>query len=51
MAGQSAREWPFFPFCGQRCKTIDLGRWLKEVYAVKAEELEDQGDLAEVDTP
>jgi endogenous inhibitor of DNA gyrase (YacG/DUF329 family) len=22
------------PFCSDRCRTIDLGRWLGEVYAV-----------------
>jgi hypothetical protein len=22
----------FFPFCGERCKLIDLGRWLDEKY-------------------
>jgi endogenous inhibitor of DNA gyrase (YacG/DUF329 family) len=25
---------PFFPFCGERCKLIDLGRWLGEKYRV-----------------
>ena len=24
----------FFPFCGQRCKLIDLGRWLDEKYQI-----------------
>lgn len=24
----------FFPFCGDRCKTIDLGRWAKGDYKV-----------------
>jgi uncharacterized protein len=23
-----------FPFCGPRCKTIDLGKWLSEQYRV-----------------
>jgi len=22
------------PFCGDRCRTIDLGRWLGETYAL-----------------
>ena len=30
-------DWPFFPFCCERCKTIDLGRWLDERYAVPSE--------------
>jgi endogenous inhibitor of DNA gyrase (YacG/DUF329 family) len=25
---------PALPFCGERCRTIDLGRWLGEVYQV-----------------
>ena len=29
--------WPSFPFCSQRCKTIDLGRWLGESYRVTSE--------------
>jgi hypothetical protein len=27
-------EYPDFPFCGRRCRTIDLGRWLSEDYQV-----------------
>ena len=23
-------EWPQFPFCSQRCKLVDLGRWFNE---------------------
>ena len=26
------------PFCSARCRTIDLGRWLKGSYAIPAEE-------------
>ena len=25
---------PVMPFCGTRCREIDLGRWLEESYAV-----------------
>jgi endogenous inhibitor of DNA gyrase (YacG/DUF329 family) len=25
-------DWPAFPFCSERCRTIDLGRWLGERY-------------------
>ena len=25
------------PFCGERCRQIDLGRWLREVYTVPVE--------------
>ncbi|MFN4260151.1 MAG: DNA gyrase inhibitor YacG [Gemmataceae bacterium] len=34
MEGASQEEFPFFPFCGSRCKTIDLGRWLGESYRI-----------------
>ena len=33
-----------FPFCSDRCKSIDLGKWLSEDYRVPAEEADD--DLA-----
>jgi endogenous inhibitor of DNA gyrase (YacG/DUF329 family) len=35
----------FFPFCSERCKLIDLGRWLGEKYRipVKPEEDSDEG--------
>ena len=26
-----------FPFCSERCQTIDLGRWLDERYRIPAE--------------
>lgn len=29
-------EFPDFPFCSKRCRTIDLGRWLGEGYKVPA---------------
>ena len=35
MEGQSTAEWPEFPFCGRRCKVIDLGRWLGEKYSYR----------------
>jgi endogenous inhibitor of DNA gyrase (YacG/DUF329 family) len=34
MQGQSTAEWPEFPFCSARCRTIDLGRWLDERYRI-----------------
>ena len=30
----SWQEYPQYPFCSPRCKTIDLGRWLGEKYTV-----------------
>ncbi|MCU0703528.1 MAG: DNA gyrase inhibitor YacG [Fimbriiglobus sp.] len=29
-------EYPDYPFCTKRCRTIDLGRWLSEDYKVSA---------------
>lgn len=51
MAGQSLKEWPEFPFCSQRCKLIDLGRWLKESYAIPAEEAEESPYPEQLDNP
>jgi hypothetical protein len=45
MEGQSTAEWPEFPFCSRRCKTIDLGRWLGENYRIPA--ADDGEDRAE----
>jgi endogenous inhibitor of DNA gyrase (YacG/DUF329 family) len=28
------QDYPDYPFCTRRCKTIDLGRWLGEDYRV-----------------
>jgi endogenous inhibitor of DNA gyrase (YacG/DUF329 family) len=30
------QESPWRPFCSQRCRTIDLGRWLGEQYRMPA---------------
>jgi endogenous inhibitor of DNA gyrase (YacG/DUF329 family) len=36
---------PAMPFCSQRCRQIDLGRWLREVYSVPIErEPEEEGE-------
>ncbi len=52
MQGQSQSEWPQFPFCSQRCKTIDLGRWLDQAYRIKAEDAEEERtDSDEDDLP
>jgi uncharacterized protein len=39
------KDNPFRPFCSERCKMIDLGRWVNEEYrvpgkAVPAEQLD-----------
>ncbi|MEM7828468.1 MAG: DNA gyrase inhibitor YacG [Candidatus Aenigmatarchaeota archaeon] len=38
-------EWkgnPYRPFCSERCKLIDLGKWLDEEYAIEGEKVEDE---------
>lgn len=41
-------EGPFAPFCSERCKLIDLGKWLGEEYRIAspltAEDLEELSD-------
>ncbi len=31
------------PFCSDRCRQIDLGRWLREAYSVPVERDPDEG--------
>ena len=31
-------ENPSAPFCGPRCKTIDLGKWCSDAYGVPVED-------------
>ncbi len=50
MKGTSSADWPQFPFCSPRCKTIDLGRWLGESYRIPAEEPEEPA-FEEKDVP
>ena len=33
-----------YPFCSERCKLIDLGRWLDGKYQIPASEAEDDDD-------
>jgi endogenous inhibitor of DNA gyrase (YacG/DUF329 family) len=51
MAGKSQAEWPQFPFCSERCKTIDLGRWLSGTYRLPAEDQEEDPDAVEKEVP
>ena len=37
---------PWRPFCGERCRTSDLGAWASEEYRIPAKEDEDQGSDA-----
>jgi endogenous inhibitor of DNA gyrase (YacG/DUF329 family) len=44
-------EWseasPWRPFCGERCKLIDLGEWAAERHAIPGEELAPDDGKAE----
>jgi uncharacterized protein len=33
---------PAFPFCSERCQTIDLGNWLGESYRIPTQESPDE---------
>jgi len=33
---------PYRPFCSERCRLADLGRWLREDYRIPAEEDESE---------
>jgi uncharacterized protein len=37
---------PFRPFCSERCRLIDLGRWAAEDYRIAGEQ-KDRGDSDE----
>jgi uncharacterized protein len=37
-ARQDSREGKFYPFCSNRCKLIDLGKWLDADYKIPAVE-------------
>ena len=37
----SPAETTAMPFCSERCRTIDLGRWLDEDYALPDDEASD----------
>jgi uncharacterized protein len=34
--GETPQDVPFHPFCGERCRRIDLARWLDQRYAIPA---------------
>jgi endogenous inhibitor of DNA gyrase (YacG/DUF329 family) len=36
-----------FPFCGVRCKQVDLGNWLDEKYAIATSDAEGPGGSAD----
>ncbi len=49
--GRTLAEAPYLPFCSKRCKTIDLGRWLKGAYRIPAEDQDDPPEGEEQEVP
>jgi len=47
---QRSIEWsdqfPYRPFCSDRCRLIDLGAWLSEQHAIPGEPAEGAGQAA-----
>ena len=43
-------ETPFFPFCCQRCKLVDLGAWLDADYRITSESQSDEPKQSPNDT-
>jgi endogenous inhibitor of DNA gyrase (YacG/DUF329 family) len=37
-AAQARATNPSSPFCSERCRLVDLGKWLNEDYAVPSDE-------------
>lgn len=33
---------PYRPFCSERCRLIDLGKWAEEQYAIHGEQVPDE---------
>ena len=44
-----ARPNPNFPFCSERCKLVDLGRWLGGRYQIPLAEKEESDPHADED--
>ena len=51
LEGRTLDELPYLPFCGKRCQTIDLGRWLGGVYRIPAEDQDDPSEGEEQEVP
>jgi endogenous inhibitor of DNA gyrase (YacG/DUF329 family) len=37
---------PLFPFCSERCRQVDLGRWLQEEHRIPGEPALDLQDVS-----
>ena len=43
------RKDPEFPFCSERCREVDLGKWASGQYVV-SEPLQDTDEIADIKT-
>ena len=43
-------DLPSFPFCSDRCRLIDLGRWADGAYAIPASPARDESEADETST-
>lgn len=51
MQGEGKADWPEYPFCSKRCRTIDLGRWLGGAYRVPVVEGETPTEDTDPESP
>ena len=42
-------EFPYRPFCSDRCRLIDLGAWLSEKHAIPEQEPDRGGEIVRED--
>lgn len=40
---------PYRPFCGERCKLVDLGRWLDGTYSISEPITPDEANVPDSD--
>jgi uncharacterized protein len=43
-------EKSYFPFCSDRCKLIDLGRWLSDAYQIPVKDDDEAHDGEEAES-
>lgn len=43
----ASKDRALWPFCSERCKSLDFGGWVKGAYRVPGEEVEGVGGLGE----
>lgn len=46
--GATKEERGFYPFCSDRCRMVDLGRWLSDAYQIPVREEDDDEEKSGV---